>query len=290
VLDGAYEGCFEKNLCAAQSTSTSSDISGDFFNSNRATKEPIANLRANDVIMVPLFFTEKTSLLVSDCLIVEHRRISSSESILDSDYCCIRPDFYISGVISTTRYPVSDSLIVERVTIVAVHIDLHIVIADQSRRSKLAYAAFARRRIDFTIVASRRVQPAKTLRRPNRRSSDVAPSRSVVFNDRNRPPPNFSSAIHPIPFLRDRIHLEELAAINREEAEREERRPPIPSGFCELSQYWLPDDPMSTPEPQPQPQPHPPTSPIPDDDDSVAIDTYAVLRSAKGPKSWRVGN
>jgi hypothetical protein len=66
------------------------------------------------------FKSSKTSFLVSDCLIVEHRRISSSESLLDSDYCCIRLDFYISGVISTTRNLVSDSLIVERVTAVAV--------------------------------------------------------------------------------------------------------------------------------------------------------------------------
>jgi hypothetical protein len=76
-----------------------------------------------------------------------------------------------------------------------------------------------------------------------------------------------TEGFHPIPFLRDRIHLEELAAINREEAEREERRTPIPS-------EWLLDNPMSTPGPQPQPQP--PTSPIPDDDDSVAIDTGDV--------------
>jgi hypothetical protein len=67
-----------------------------------------------------IFKSSKTSFLVSDCLIVEHRRISSSESILDSDSCCIRLDFYISGVISTTRNLVSDSLIVERVTVVAV--------------------------------------------------------------------------------------------------------------------------------------------------------------------------
>jgi hypothetical protein len=66
------------------------------------------------------FKSSKTSFLVSDCLIVEHRRISSSESLLDSDYCCIRLDFYISGVTSTTRDPFSDSLIVERVTVVAV--------------------------------------------------------------------------------------------------------------------------------------------------------------------------
>jgi hypothetical protein len=86
-----------------------------------------------------------------------------------------------------------------------------------------------------------------------------------------------TEGFHPIPFLRDGIHLVELAAINREEAEREERRTSIPSpSYGELSQYWLPDDPMSTPGPQPQPQPQPPTSPIPDDDDSVAIDTGDV--------------
>jgi hypothetical protein len=53
---------------AAQSTSTSSDISGDFFNSNRATKEPIANLRANDVIMVTLFVTENAVPMDSTAL------------------------------------------------------------------------------------------------------------------------------------------------------------------------------------------------------------------------------
>jgi hypothetical protein len=72
-----------------------------------------------------------------------------------------------------------------------------------------------------------------------------------------------TEGFHPIPFLRDRIYLEELAAINREEAEREGRRTPIPS-------EWLLDNPMSLPQPQP------PTSPIPDDDDSVAIDTGDV--------------
>jgi hypothetical protein len=66
------------------------------------------------------FKSSTTSFLVSDCLIVEHRRISSAESLLDSDFCCIRLDFYISGVISTTRNLVSDSLIVERVTVAAV--------------------------------------------------------------------------------------------------------------------------------------------------------------------------
>jgi hypothetical protein len=53
---------------AAQSTSTSSDISGDFFNSNRATKESIANLTANDVIMVPLFVTENAVPMDSTAL------------------------------------------------------------------------------------------------------------------------------------------------------------------------------------------------------------------------------
>jgi hypothetical protein len=98
-----------------------------------------------------------------------------------------------------------------------------------------------------------------------------------------------TEGFHPIPFLRDRIHLEEHAAINGEEAEREERLTPIPSGFCELSEYWLPDDPKSTPDPQPQPQPQtqtqtqPPTSPIPDDDESVAIDTGDVELDESDP-------
>jgi hypothetical protein len=63
--------------------------------------------------------SSKTSFIVSDCLIVEHRRISSAESLLDSDSCCIRLDFYISGVILATCNPVSDLLIVEHVTVVA---------------------------------------------------------------------------------------------------------------------------------------------------------------------------
>jgi hypothetical protein len=110
-------------------------------------------------------------------------------------------------------------------------------------------------------------------------ATGIALSRSFRVQIAGKPLAIFfciTEGFHPIPFLRDRIHLEELAAINREEAEREERRTPIPSGYCELSQYWLPDDPMSTPGPQPQPQPQPPTSPIPDDDDSVAIDTGNV--------------
>jgi hypothetical protein len=87
-----------------------------FFLSNRS----IDVLATSKTSRVEFFKRSKTSFLVSDCLIVEHRRISSSESLLDSDYCCIRLDFYISGVISTTRNPVSDSLIVEQVTVVAV--------------------------------------------------------------------------------------------------------------------------------------------------------------------------
>jgi hypothetical protein len=121
-----------------------------------------------------------------------------------------------------------------------------------------------------------------TLRHRDQSSLATGIALSRIFSSANRrvTPCKFCFCItdgfHPILFLRDRIHLEELAAINREEAEREERRTSIPSGYCELSQYWLPDDPMSTPGPQPQPQPQPPTSPIPDDDDSVAIDTGDV--------------
>jgi hypothetical protein len=72
-----------------------------------------------------------------------------------------------------------------------------------------------------------------------------------------------------MPFLRNRIYLVELAAINREESERAGRiTPPLSHIGCELSEYWLPVDPMATPEP--------PTSPIPDNEDSVEIDTGGV--------------
>jgi hypothetical protein len=60
-----------------------------------------------------------------------------------------------------------------------------------------------------------------------------------------------------------------LAASNREEAERAGRLTPLLSRIgCHLSEYWLPVDPMATPEP--------PTSPISDNEDSVEIDTGGV--------------
>jgi hypothetical protein len=53
---------------AAQSMSTSTDISGDFFNSNRAKKMPISTLRADDTILVPLFTTENAVPMDSSAL------------------------------------------------------------------------------------------------------------------------------------------------------------------------------------------------------------------------------
>jgi hypothetical protein len=53
---------------AAQSMSTSTDISGDFFNSNRAKKMPISTLRADDSILVPLFTTENAVPMDSSAL------------------------------------------------------------------------------------------------------------------------------------------------------------------------------------------------------------------------------
>jgi hypothetical protein len=172
-------------------------------------------------------------------------------------------------VISTTGNPVSDYLIVERVTVVAV--------------IRLLHAEFSRQKLFVGPIVDH-----PTLRHRDQSSSATGITLRRIFRVQiaGKPLAKFfciSGGFHPIPFLRDRTYLEELAAINREEAEREERRTPIPSGFCELSQYWIPDDRMSTPEPQPQPQPHPPTSPIPDDDDSVAIDTGDVELDESDP-------
>jgi hypothetical protein len=55
-------------LLPAQSTSTSIDIPGDFFNSNRAKKMPISTLSADDTILVPLFTTENAVPMDSSAL------------------------------------------------------------------------------------------------------------------------------------------------------------------------------------------------------------------------------
>jgi hypothetical protein len=79
-------------------------------------------------------------------------------------------------------------------------------------------------------------------------------------------------------YLSFATYLEDLAANNREEAERAGRLTPLLSRIgCQLSEYWLLGDSMATPEPQP------PTSPIPDDDESVVIDTGDVELDESDP-------
>ena len=84
-----------------------------------------------------------------------------------------------------------------------------------------------------------------------------------------------TDGFHPIPFLRDRLYLEEIADAALEESERIGRCTPLLSRVgWHPSDIRLPDTPMSSPEAYDSTEQQ--GSPIPADEDSVEIDVADV--------------
>jgi hypothetical protein len=160
----------------------------------------------------------------------------------------------------------------------------HLLVVASILRS-LLHAEFSRQQLFVSPIVD---HPTLRHRDQSSLTTGIALRRIFRVQIAGKPPAKLFShygRFPPYTFPSRSHYIEELAAINREEAEREERLTPIPSGVCELSEYWLPDDPMLTPEPQPQPQPQPqpPTSPILDDEGSVVIDTCDVELDESDP-------
>jgi hypothetical protein len=116
------------------------------------------------------------------------------------------------------------------------YFDLQVVIADELRRPTLANAAFCSSSHQFLksllhaefsrqLLSVSPIVDHPSLRHHDQSSLTTGIALRHIFRVQiaGKPLAKFfciREGFHPIPFLRDRIYLEELAASNREEAER----------------------------------------------------------------------